>query len=476
MGASGSGKSILLKALCGRVQSLYVSGSVYLDGIDIDPTSVHNSVSYVDQENTLIGDMTAREMISTSARLKRDLPSKEIGDNVDIVLKQLGLDHVADTQIGTIWKAGLSGGQKRRVDVGIELVAPPSILLLDEPTSGLDGSTAYEVLHAIRETVLNSQNKLSIILNIHQPNSRILELFDHILVLGKGNMTFFGTVPESIAHFTDINLPPPARYTPTDFYLQVTDVNFSDEKTFDFEGTFASSKLYISLMDVLDKVGKTGLATRLSQELGAVGNVDPRAISPIKTEVLRDLEAIEQGEVATKSMGTTYQSSGIFRRETSFLQQYLTLLNRELVVARRDITLYYLQFVLVTIFGLLVGSVFYNLDYKIDSSMYYVPGGLLWLSMMMIYIQVFKVYHIRKSHIRFDHEHANKSYSIIAYWLAETSISALGLVFYIPGVAIGYFMMGLPAKPFAFLVLLYWTVSCLPLLIISIYRCYLIKI
>ena len=116
------------------------------------------------------------------------------------------------------------------------MVAAPEVLFLDEPTSGLDASIAYTVLSSIRDIVTASTGKLSVLLSIHQPNSYILELFDNIMLLGRGGMNFFGTVPESIEYFTSIGFAPPADNVPTDFFLQVTDSNFNARTDINFEG------------------------------------------------------------------------------------------------------------------------------------------------------------------------------------------------------------------------------------------------
>jgi ATP-binding cassette, subfamily G (WHITE), member 2 len=134
-GASASGKSLLLKALSGRVGNLSVNGDVLLNGVKVDPANTMNSISYVSQGNMLLGDLTAREMLTQSANLKLTCSKEKIKERVETVLKDLGIDHVADSYIGTMFRAGLSGGQQRRVDAGIELVATPSVLLMDEPTT-----------------------------------------------------------------------------------------------------------------------------------------------------------------------------------------------------------------------------------------------------------------------------------------------------------------------------------------------------
>jgi ABC-type multidrug transport system ATPase subunit len=155
--------------------------------------------------------------------MKRNKSLTEIDRDVDLLLGVLGLDKVADNAIGTPFIRGLSGGQKKRVDIGAELIASPLVLFLDEPTSGLDSSIAFEVLDSIRKIVKSSNGRLSVMLSIHQPNSRILDLFDHIMLLGGGAMNFFGTVPQSIEYFTSIEFTPPKEYTPTDYFLQVSD-------------------------------------------------------------------------------------------------------------------------------------------------------------------------------------------------------------------------------------------------------------
>jgi ABC-type multidrug transport system ATPase subunit len=381
-GASASGKSLFLQALSGRVQNLNISGDVLMDGIPVNPNSIDNGVSYVAQTDMLIGDMTAREMIRTSAEMKLNAPQNIIDRKVDRVLKDFGIDHVADNYIGTIFRAGLSGGQKRRVEIGIEFVVTPSILLLDEPTSGLDGSIAYDVLNAVRKKVLQSNKTLSVALSIHQPNSRILELFDHILVLSDdGGMTFFGTVQESIAHFTHIGFPPPAVYTPTDFYLQVTDSNFSDDNKFDFEGAFASSQRFYELHDLLDLVKYHGLAQKLKQLM-----VTP----PSATELEPDSP---QRVGPERSMTEDLVAAAGLKKNTgtSFWKQFTILVKRDLVVASRDPTLYYLQYALTLAFGFMIGAAFFRLKYRIDETQGFIPGGLLWIMLMMVYINVFKV-------------------------------------------------------------------------------------
>lgn len=441
-GASASGKSVMLQALAGRIKSLSVKGDVLLHGIRINPMDHGNSISYVSQFDRNIGILTAREMIRFSIMLKKNLPDDVIEERVNKVLTDFGIDHVADTIIGTPFIAGLSGGQKRRVDVGVEFVASPSVLLLDEPTSGLDGSISFEVLSAIREKVLASNKTLSVMLSIHQPNSRILGLFDHILVLGNdGGMLYFGTVPDAAIHFTNIGFPPPKDYTVTDFMLQVTDTNFSSENKFDFEGSFICSQQYLVLQELLQYVEENGLAEQLKLAKG---------VGP----------SLADGEVRSRSqtvMDTQLSRNGV--NNTSFFRQYWTLVKRDLLIAKRDLTFVYLQVALVLAFGFLVGAGFFQLNYRIDGTMTFIPGGILWVMMMMVYTNVFKVYHMNQGNIRLEHELANGSYTVLAFFFAQITTTSLLLLSYMPGVILAFFMMGFPAKVLPGMLLAAWMVA-----------------
>lgn len=136
MGASASGKSILMKVLAGRLQNLYINGEVNVDGSPMDPYDVQNEVSYVPQDDFLMGELSARETLTNNYMMKDASSEETIAGDVQTLLKSFGIDHVADTLIGTVFFRGISGGQRKRVEVCSELICPTSILLLDEPTSG----------------------------------------------------------------------------------------------------------------------------------------------------------------------------------------------------------------------------------------------------------------------------------------------------------------------------------------------------
>ena len=208
-GPSSGGKSVLLKLLAGRAESFLskveYSGSITMNGNSVSPTSQH--AAYLPQDNDhLFGVLTVREVIVYSLRLKdtQGLTVAQRTVRVNEIITQLRLDDCADSQIGTFYKSGISGGQKRRTAVACELVYHPKLLCADEPTSGLDTTTAIQCVKYIKEIAKKSNS--GCILSIHQPNQELLSLFDNIILLVDGKTTFFGSLDEAKTHFGGLGL------------------------------------------------------------------------------------------------------------------------------------------------------------------------------------------------------------------------------------------------------------------------------
>ena len=413
LGPSASGKSLLLQAISGRIQDLHISGEVTMNGAVVNPRSRSNPIAYVPQDDSLIGEFTAREVTRFTAVLKKSEEDAALVDaDVEALLQKLGLSHVADGIIGTLIFRGLSGGQKKRVEISSELIASPSILLMDEPTSGLDSSVAFDVLEAVRTIVRTSKEDLSVMLSIHQPNTKILNLFDNIMLLDQGRCIFFGSLSEANAYFTRIGFQCPHSVTPTDYFLQISDSNFKYTENFNFHDAYVESSEYTNLKTFLD-----------SQK---------DSLKPKK-----------------------------FNHKTApYWYQFYVLVYREFALAYRDPTLYYFQVALMLIFGFITGAVFFQLPQGVDANFNIFPGGILWLSLMNGWAHCFKVYHLSKTDKRTKHEYANNKYNLYIWCLADIFTTATLNVVFFPVAAIAYFMMNLPQDGFPFLILNYW-VTCL---------------
>jgi ABC transport system ATP-binding/permease protein len=191
MGGSGSGKTTLMSLLIGALKPL--NGSVKLNNIDVcsNPQLVKGYIGYVPQDDALNEDLTAFDNLWYIAGLSAGNLSKEArGQKVDLLLKELDLSDIRDLKVGSPLEKIISGGQRKRLNIAIELIRNPGILFLDEPTSGLSSADSELIMELLKKAALKGQ---MIILNIHQPSSDIYKTFDKILFIDKGGYpVYFG--------------------------------------------------------------------------------------------------------------------------------------------------------------------------------------------------------------------------------------------------------------------------------------------
>ncbi|KAJ4726420.1 ABC transporter-like protein [Melia azedarach] len=191
-GPSGAGKTTLLEILAGKISLRNVSGKVLVNDRPMDAKHFRRISGFVSQDDALFPLLTVEETLMYSALLRLSGGRKHAVTRVRGLLKELGLDHVASSRIGGGSNCGISGGERRRVSIGVDLVHDPAVVLIDEPTSGLDSASALHVITLLKSMVVN-QGK-TIILTIHQPGFRILELFDRLVLLSNGFVVHNGTL------------------------------------------------------------------------------------------------------------------------------------------------------------------------------------------------------------------------------------------------------------------------------------------
>lgn len=229
MGPSGCGKSTLLDVLAGRIsKGSDLQGEVLVNGVAVKRKALKGTVAYVMQDDALQGVLTVRENLLYSARLRLGhLTDEEQHQRVAEVIDELGLRKVADTKIGNVFFRGVSGGERRRCSIGMELVTRPHILLLDEPTSGLDALSARMIVETL---VKLARDGRAVVASIHQPSSQVFHLFDRVMLLSRGEQAFFGPIKVATAFFERIGQPCPTYVNPADHFLESINYDFQSDK------------------------------------------------------------------------------------------------------------------------------------------------------------------------------------------------------------------------------------------------------
>lgn len=221
MGGSGCGKSTLLNRLAGRPSIGRWTGTVKVNGVPMDMSQIQSLLGYVPQDDILHPELTVYENLYYSAmlRLPASMNQSDRKQVVDDVIVLLGLEKVRDSPVGSVEKRGVSGGQRKRVNIGYELVANPSLLFMDEPTSGLDACAANEILSAMQRL---TSNGLTIITVIHQPRYSIFQAFDTLLMLSpRGQVAYLGDTALATDYFDSLGFALPANENPADFLIDV---------------------------------------------------------------------------------------------------------------------------------------------------------------------------------------------------------------------------------------------------------------
>lgn len=221
MGGSGVGKSTLLGIMNGNIHP--DEGSITVNGYPLDAPEARQLIGFVPQDDLLVEELTVYQNLWFTARLCfARLSEQEIKERVDNVLKELDLEGIKDLEVGSPIRKTISGGQRKRLNIALELIREPAILYLDEPTSGLSSSDSEKVIMLLKEQT--HRGKL-VVVNIHQPSSEIYKLFDRLWLLDRGGYPIYDGNPiEAIIYFKQA-----AKYTDPDISVCSTCGNVNPE-------------------------------------------------------------------------------------------------------------------------------------------------------------------------------------------------------------------------------------------------------
>lgn len=200
MGGSGTGKTTLLNILNGKINP--TKGSVLINGVDLHKESqkLEGVIGYVDQNDVLNEELTVFQNLYFSAKLSMGgLTRKQLSRKVVNLLKTLGLYEIRYLKVGTVLEKVISGGQRKRLNIALELIREPSILFIDEPTSGLSSRDSDNIIDLLKELSLKGKLIFAV---IHQPSSNIFKLFDRLIIMDQGGVPIYNGIPmNAIVHF-----------------------------------------------------------------------------------------------------------------------------------------------------------------------------------------------------------------------------------------------------------------------------------
>lgn len=218
LGPSGSGKTTLLTALGGRLGGS-LSGSITYNDKPFS-NQMKRSTGFVTQDDVLYPHLTVTETLVFTAllRLPNSLTKQEKNMQAEAVISELGLSKCKNSIIGGPLLRGISGGERKRVSIGQEMLINPSLIFLDEPTSGLDSTTAQRIVSTLWELANGGR---TVVMTIHQPSSRLFYMFHKVLLLSEGNSLYYGKGAEAMDYFSSIGFAPTVAMNPADFLLDL---------------------------------------------------------------------------------------------------------------------------------------------------------------------------------------------------------------------------------------------------------------
>lgn len=216
LGPSGAGKTSLIELLSGQSKTGIVTGNLYLNGNPSNINTIKKISGFVFQDDIILKTMTVKEALYMSAllRLPETISNEEKENKVNEMISLLHLENCKDTIVGDSLSKGISGGERKRLSVGMEMITNPSIIFLDEPTSGLDTYSAYSLMSNLKDLTNTGR---TVIATIHQPSSDILRLFDDMIILNHGKIIYIGEVSNLVNYFSSIGYQCPEYTNPSDY-------------------------------------------------------------------------------------------------------------------------------------------------------------------------------------------------------------------------------------------------------------------
>ncbi|ESN93751.1 hypothetical protein HELRODRAFT_88257, partial [Helobdella robusta] len=428
MGPTGCGKSTLLDILAGRKDMRKVQGTILVNGYK-QPEYFKCITGYVVQDDVLLGTLTVREsvMFSANLRLPSDVTQEEKSAKVDKVLNDLGLQKCADTKVGTDLIRGVSGGERKRTCIAMELIVSPGILFLDEPTTGLRKFFIITVVWMPRQP---TQQGLTIIFSIHQPRYSIYKLFDGLILLASGIIIYHGPSANAIDFFQLQKFNIEAHNNPPDFFLDVINAEISTVSLSDGGPPMLSS-------DAADRKAK--VIERLSTKFK-----ETYWYASIQKTLNRKMKLFEANPKFVAADSSKYA--------TSLRDQLKYVSRRSLLNVVRNPAASISQITMTMFFAFMVGLFYWDLSKRYPEAIQNRVGAFFFIVMVQLFGNLSAVEVFLKERVIFLHEMHSGFYRVSVFFFSKIfcDLIPLRIVPMFLFAAITYYMIGLDRNPIKF--------------------------
>ncbi|KAJ0817803.1 putative ABC transporter, AAA+ ATPase domain, ABC-2 type transporter [Helianthus annuus] len=425
MGPSGSGKTTLLSLLGGRLTEPDPGGSITYND---QPYSklLKSRIGFVTQDDILFPHLTVKETLTYAAllRLPKTLTKQEKEKRASDVIRKLGLERCQDTMIGGAFVRGVSGGERKRVCIGLEIIINPSLLFLDEPTSGLDSTTALRIIDLLQDI---AETEKTVITTIHQPSSRLFHKFDKLILLGKGNLLYFGKASEAMVYFSSIGCSPLIAMNPAEFLLDLANGNMNEVSVPpELEDMVGDSQ----------RDAKSGKPTPAVVHDYLVEAYETRVAEETKKELMIPVLLDDDIKSNVQSMKREWGAN--------WREQYSILFRRGLKERQHDY-FSWLRITQVLVTAVILGLLWWQSQVHSPKELDNQAGLLFFIAVFWAFFPVFTaIFTFPQERAMLNKERAADMYRLSAYFMARTT-SDLPLDLFLPMLflLVVYFMAGL---------------------------------
>lgn len=433
LGPSGCGKTTLLNTLCGIQQP--TSGTIWYNGkqkhssktsklFSSDQMGYDGNAAYIAQNVVLLSSLTVTESLKYATKLKylpfkknSNKSDKEIDEFINETIDYLGLNNCRSTLVGssslmnkssTSSSSGqISGGQKKRLAIGIELMSQPTLLFMDEVTSGLDATSAYQVFGIINRL---SQLGHSIIITLHQPSSRLFGMMKefgyYMMILQTGRTMYFGKAIDSVQYFqTIIGYKLPSEMNPIDYYLDIVNDDYIRKKN---QTSRSSQKNSLHIQN------KSDLTKTMMSSL----EIHNKYQQHLKGKILKDIEKINTLALKEAELDINSKYNERINGFVLLWKQCMILIKRNFRNDTRNIGTYWIRIIMYILLCFCIGSMYFKIgtsqtnEHDRVSILFFIVTFLTFLSIAGIP----SFLELRDLYIR---ERLNNHYNALSYSIAN---------------------------------------------------------